>query len=140
VLRRGVARCRRRAGTIPLPGADGTNFHLTGIDSFWSGTPDLTTFDRAPADARHVVLVHEPDSFLKIKHPGIRLQISGHTHGGQVRLPLIGAVVLPKMGHHFAEGLFQRDGRYLYVNRGIGTLVPHIRLNCRPEITVLELS
>ena len=126
--------------TIPLPGADGANFWLTGIDSFWAGTPDFTTFQRAPADARHIVLVHEPDSFLVMNQPGIRLQISGHTHGGQVRLPLVGAIILPKWGHRFETGLHERDGRYLYVNRGIGTLVPHIRVNCRPEITVLELT
>jgi predicted MPP superfamily phosphohydrolase len=129
-----------RNETIPLPGAEHTNFWLTGIDSFWSGTPDLSTFQRAPADARHIVLVHEPDSFAKLSHPGIRLQISGHTHGGQVRLPFVGAVVLPKWGHDFQTGLYEQDGRYLYVNRGIGTLVPHIRVNCRPEITVFELT
>lgn len=124
--------------TIPLPGVE--NFQLTGIDSFWSGRPDLSTFTRAPENARHIVLVHEPDSFLKMKDPRIALQISGHTHGGQVRLPLYGALVLPELGHHFETGLYERNGRYLYVNRGIGTLEPHIRLNCRPEITVLDLS
>ena len=124
--------------TIPLPGTE--KFQLTGIDSFWSGNPDLGTFARAPIDARHIVLVHEPDSFLEMNDPRIKLQISGHTHGGQVRLPLYGALVLPKMGRHFETGLFERDGRQLYVNRGIGTLTPHVRINCRPEITVFELT
>jgi len=126
--------------TIPLPGAYGSRFWLTGIDSFWSGKPDLSTFSRAPDDARHIVLVHEPDSFLTLTDPRIKLQISGHTHGGQVRMPLYGALVLPKMGHYFETGLFEKDGRHLYVNRGIGTLVPHVRLNCRPEINVFELT
>jgi predicted MPP superfamily phosphohydrolase len=122
-----------------LPGEK--NVYLTGIDSFWAGTPDLGIFDRAPSDARHIVLVHEPDSFGMLKDPRICLQLSGHTHGGQVRLPLYGALVLPVFGHDYPEGLFVRDdGRMLYVNRGIGTLRPHIRINCRPEITMLELT
>ena len=108
--------------TIPLPGAD--HFYLTGIDSFWSGSPDLATFSRAPDDVHHIVLVHEPDSFLQLNDSRIKLQISGHTHGGQVRLPLYGALVLPMMGKNFETGLFERDGRHLYVNRGIGTLLP----------------
>jgi predicted MPP superfamily phosphohydrolase len=124
--------------TIPLPGDD--TFYLTGIDSFWSGKPDLTIFSRTPDTSRHLVVVHEPDSFTELTDPRIKLQISGHTHGGQVRLPLYGALVLPHMGKEFETGLFEREGRKLYVNRGIGTLVPHIRINCRPEITVFELS
>ena len=127
-----------RNETIPLPGCE--TFYLTGIDSFWSGTPDLTTFSRAPEHVSHIVLVHEPDSFLQLNDPRIKLQISGHTHGGQVRLPLYGAIILPQYGKTFETGLFERNGRHLYVNRGLGTLLPYVRMNCRPEITVFELS
>jgi predicted MPP superfamily phosphohydrolase len=121
-----------------IPGE--TNVYLTGIDSFWSGKPDLGIFDRGPADAHHIVLVHEPDSFDTLNDPRIRLQISGHTHGGQVRVPLFGAPILPSYGHYYSEGLFVRGERTLYVNRGIGTLKPHVRINCRPEVTVFELT
>jgi predicted MPP superfamily phosphohydrolase len=124
--------------TLPLPGFDG--FYLTGLDSYWAGTPDPSILARTPSDSRHIVLVHEPDSFLTLTDPRIKIQLSGHTHGGQVRLPLMGAVVLPKFGHHFQTGLYRHDGRTLYVNRGIGTLAPHVRVNCKPEITVFELS
>jgi hypothetical protein len=124
--------------SIPLPDED--SFYLSGIDSFWSGKPDLTIFSRTPDDSRHIVLVHEPDSFAQLDDPRIKLQISGHTHGGQVRLPFIGALVLPKMGQNYDAGLFIQDGRNLYVNRGIGTLLPHVRFDCRPEITVFDLT
>ena len=124
--------------SIPLPGNE--NFYLSGVDSFWAGKPDLSIISRTSETSRHIVLVHEPDSFAQLVDPRIKLQISGHTHGGQVRLPLYGALVLPHMGKHFETGLFEQDGRKLYVNRGIGTLLPHVRLNCRPEITVFELS
>ena len=100
----------------------------------------MTLISRSPMTSRHIVLVHEPDSFAQLVDPRIKLQISGHTHGGQVRLPLFGALVLPHMGKHYEAGLYERDGRKLYVNRGIGTLVPNLRINCRPEITVFELS
>jgi predicted MPP superfamily phosphohydrolase len=124
--------------SLALPDED--SVYLTGLDSFWSGKPDLTIFSRALAHSRHILLVHEPDSFTQLDDPRIRLQISGHTHGGQIRVPLYGALVLPKMGQDYDAGLFTRDGRKLYVNRGIGTLTPHVRFNCRPEITVFDLT
>ena len=85
-----------RNSTIPLPGGDGV--YLTGLDSYSAGRPNPAIMGRTPAPARHIVLAHEPDSFAKLTDPRIRLQISGHTHGGQVRLPLIGALVLPVVG------------------------------------------
>jgi len=123
---------------VALPGED--DVYLSGLDSFWSGTPDPSILSATPEQSRHILLVHEPDTFLQLTNPRVKLQISGHTHGGQVRLPLYGAVVLPQLGHNFETGLYRQDGRTLYVNRGIGTLAPHIRLNCRPEVTVFELS
>ena len=122
---------------VPLPSQE--NFYLTGLDSFW-GSPDLGIFSRTPQHSRHILLAHEPDPFLKLNDPRIALQISGHTHGGQIRIPFYGAWHLPIRGKKFDQGLFAKDGRYLYVNRGIGTLKPHVRFDCRPEITVFELS
>jgi uncharacterized protein len=123
---------------VALPGEDGV--YLSGLDSFWAGTPDPSILSATPENSRHLLLVHEPDSFLQVTDSRVKLQISGHTHGGQVRLPLYGAVVLPRFGRNFETGLYTQDTRSLYVNRGIGTLYPHIRLNCRPEVTVLELT
>jgi hypothetical protein len=127
-----------RNASIALPGED--EVYLTGLDSFSAGFPNPSILDRTPAQSRHIVLAHEPDSFRDLTDPRIRLQISGHTHGGQVRLPLFGALVLPSWGHDFQQGLYTRDGRLLYVNRGIGTMGVHLRINCRPEITVFELT
>jgi len=123
---------------ITLPDEDAV--YLTGLDSFWAGQPDLMIFSRTPDNSRHILFVHEPDPYSELIDPRIKIQISGHTHGGQIRLPLYGAVILPNLGRNFETGLYTRDGRTLYVNRGIGTLVPHLRLNCRPEITVFELT
>jgi len=123
---------------VALPDEDAV--YISGLDSFWAGYPDPTVLAKTPEHSRHILLVHEPDSFLQVDDSRVKLQISGHTHGGQVRLPLIGAMVLPKFGRNFETGLYTEDKRTLYVNRGIGTLRPHIRLNCRPEVTVFDVT
>lgn len=121
-----------------LPGESGV--FLSGLQSFWAGRPRPEVIAQTPPDSRHIVLVHEPDPFTQLDDPRIRLQISGHTHGGQVRIPFVGAVIQPEWGKKFNAGLFAREDRFLYVNRGLGTLTPHIRFNCRPEVTLFELS
>jgi hypothetical protein len=68
------------------------------------------------------------------------LQLSGHTHGGQVVLPLVGPPVLPQLGHKFPSGLYRVNGMYQYTNRGLGTASPHVRFNCRPELTIFTLQ
>jgi len=113
---------------------------LTGIDSYWAGKPDFTVFSRTPKNSRHIVLFHEPDPFTLLTDLRIKLQISGHTHGGQVRVPFFGALRLPMWGRHYDAGLFTLNGRSLYVNRGIGTLAPHVRFDCRPELTLFKLT
>ena len=124
--------------SFPLPTQEA--WYLTGLDSFWAGNPNLSIFSRTSKDSRHIVAAHEPDSFPLLSDPRIKLQVSGHTHGGQVRIPTIGALVLPKWGKNYQKGLFDQRESYLYVNRGVGTLFPHIRCNCRPEVTVFELT
>ncbi len=124
--------------SVPIPNED--HVYLTGLDSFFYGQPDRHIFARTPADARHITLVHEPDAFAQLPDPRLSLQISGHTHGGQIRAPYVGALLLPKWGRLYQQGLYGSDDRWLYVNRGIGTLKPHVRYHCRPEITVFEIA
>ena len=69
----------------------------------------------------------------------VSLMLSGHTHGGQVRLPFIGALDLPVGGRKYIEGLFRLDSMQLYVNRGIGTVGVPFRFDCPPEITSITL-
>jgi len=65
----------------------------------------------------------------------IDLMLSGHTHGGQVRLPFLGPLILPSMGKKYVEGLFHFDHLQLYVNRGVGTVGLPFRFNCPSELT-----
>ena len=94
-------------------------------------------------DAPVVFLCHEPDFVdTVVKHPRfplIDLMLSGHTHGGQVRLPIVGPLILPPMGKKYVEGLFHFGHLQLYVNRGLGTVGLPFRLNCPAEITDITL-
>jgi predicted MPP superfamily phosphohydrolase len=132
----GITVLRNRS--VPLPGSPG--WFLTGLESFWGGWPTTRPIDSTPTHTRHIVLVHEPDPFDELTDPRIALQLSGHTHGGQVRVPFAGPIHLPSWGKKYDTGLFERDGRRLYVTRGIGTVGKHYRINCRPEITLLRLT
>jgi predicted MPP superfamily phosphohydrolase len=127
-----------RNQSVPLPDRDG--WYLTGLESHWTGRPDTQSIKNTSSTARHIVLAHEPDSFDVLTDSRIALQLSGHTHGGQIRVPFHGAIQLPSWGKKYQCGLFESGGRRLYVNRGIGTVGRHFRLNCRPEITELRLT
>ena len=132
----GVDVLRNRSVALP----DNPGFRLTGIESFWGGAPDTAPLSDAPPDSRHILLVHEPDPFDRLTDSRIALQLSGHTHGGQVRIPALGAISLPRLGRRYQAGLYDNGGRRLYVNRGLGTVKHHVRLNCRPEITLFTLT
>ncbi len=122
---------------VALPGFD--DCFVSGLESYWAGEPDAGVLRSTPEGSRHILVVHEPDPFDEITDPRVRLQVSGHTHGGQVRLPLVGALRLPRWGKRYDAGLFVDGGRHLYVTRGLGSLRPHVRFFCRPEIVVFEL-
>jgi predicted MPP superfamily phosphohydrolase len=96
------------------------------------------------------LMAHEPDFFDVVLHETapISLQLSGHSHGGQIRFPMLHpddaglrtyAPVLPRYGRRYPIGLRQLDGRYVYTNRGLGSWPLPLRFNCRPELTVITL-
>jgi predicted MPP superfamily phosphohydrolase len=89
-------------------------------------------------------MAHAPDyADQVVVHPRghlVDLMFSGHSHGGQIRIPFLGPIILPPMGKKYVEGLFRFDRMQLYVNRGIGAVGVPFRLNCPPEITVFTLK
>ena len=96
--------------------------------------------DALPDDEARILLVHNPDVNEVLTARRVDLALSGHTHGGQVRLPLVGAPLLPSCyGAKYAGGLAYAPRWPVYVNRGLGTVSPPVRLNCRPEVTLLTL-
>ena len=86
-----------------------------------------------------VVMAHEPDVLPQIASYGVDLMLSGHTHGGQIRFPMVPPMFLPQFGRIYVEGMFRLGNTHLYVNRGIGAVLVPVRLNCRPEITEFTL-
>jgi predicted MPP superfamily phosphohydrolase len=119
----------------------GANLYLAGVDDIWAQRQNLSAaLEGIPPDSAVILLAHEPDYADEVAASGqVGLQLSGHTHGGQVRIPGWGAPVLPWLGQKYDAGLFQVGGMALYVNRGLGMAVPYVRFNCRPEITHITL-
>jgi predicted MPP superfamily phosphohydrolase len=119
---------------------NGDALWMLGLDDLIRHRGNLKrTLDGVPNEACKVLLVHEPDFADWSAHTKIDLQLSGHTHGGQVRFPLFGALILPTLGHKYSMGLYWVRDMWVYTNRGLGVTRPPIRFNCRPEITLFTL-
>ena len=116
--------------------------HLAGVDDYWERQDRLDeVLAQLAGNACAILLAHEPD-YADISGPTGRfdLQISGHSHGGQVRLPIINRpITVPRYSTHYPVGQYQVGSMIQYTNRGVGTIAPAVRFNCRPEITVFTL-
>ena len=115
---------------------------IAGLDDGWSGSPDLrTALEGIPPQVPVLLMMHEPDLADGLSLDGrVSLQLSGHSHGGQVRLPGRGALILPYLGRKYDAGLYRVRGMWLYTSRGIGVVAPPVRFNCRPEVTQITLT
>jgi predicted MPP superfamily phosphohydrolase len=119
---------------------DGARIWLAGVNDVLSGTADLSkTLGRVPAGEAVVLLAHEPDFADKASRFLIDLQLSGHSHGGQVRVPLLPPLYLPRLGKKYVWGTYHVGPLTLYTSAGLGTIGIPVRLNCPPEITLLTL-
>lgn len=115
--------------------------HVAGVDDFLQRRARLDLVLRElPPDGAAILLAHEPD-FADVSVPTGRfdLQVSGHSHGGQARLPFLGPVVRPLYSRRYPDGLYDLDGTLLYTNRGLGTIRLDLRYNSPPEVTVFTL-
>jgi predicted MPP superfamily phosphohydrolase len=113
---------------------------LVGIDDAYLGRPDLgTALREVPANDTTILLAHEPDYAQEASLLPVDLQLSGHSHGGQIWIPGLGAPWLPPMARKYPRGLYRVGNLTLYTNIGIGTIHLPVRLNCPPEITLIRL-
>jgi len=115
--------------------------YLAGLDDGLLGQPNIeVAMANLSSNVPSILLMHEPDYIDTYagNYP-VSLQLSGHTHGGQIRFPGIGATVLPPLGRRYEQGLYKVQETWLYVNRGLGSTLIPMRWNCRPEITELTL-
>jgi len=134
----GVRYLQNEAAKTTIRGSDvwvvGVNRHGPDVAKAFSGVPP---------GAFTILLQHSPDVVLLLEDRKPDLVLAGHTHGGQVCLPGIGALLtLTKLPRRFASGLFREFGTTLYVCRGIGLegrFAPQVRLFCRPEVALFEL-
>lgn len=116
------------------------SFWIVGIDDILLGKDrPAEAFANVPADALSIALWHEADHAERLEPFGPLLMLSGHTHGGQVRLPFLGALATPKLGKRFVSGRFEIGNMTLFVSNGIGMYRPPVRFNCPPEVVLVRL-
>ena len=142
-----VRRCIREGGVEELINGvrtlrrDEAALHVAGIDDVMEGNSRLDLVLRElPEDGAAILLAHEPD-FADVSAATRRfdLQLSGHSHGGQVAVPFLRRLVLPPFSQRYTRGLYDVRGMIQYTNRGLGFVHARLRFLCRPEITVITL-
>jgi len=121
---------------------DGRNLHLCGVDDIWEGEVQLDeVIAQLADDSSAILLAHEPDyADASAATQRFDLQISGHSHGGQVVIPFYGPPILPHLGQKYPSGLYRVGNMFQYTNRGVGMHQLAIRFNCPPEITIFVLE
>ncbi len=130
VLRNEAVRVEIQGGALWIAGIDEVT-HFNHAAS--------TAFLQIPPGAAVLALWHEPDFAEQPAELGAFAQLSGHTHGGQIRFPFVGPLVLPRFGRRFIMGLYRVGSMQLYVSRGAGVYRPPVRLRCPPEVTLVTL-
>ncbi len=115
-------------------------FFVIGLADVMTGNVDLQgSLAQVPAGAVQLVLSHGPDVFSNMDER-VALTLAGHTHGGQVRLPFLGRLVVPSSyGQRYAAGHVVEQGRHLFVTTGVGTSIIPVRFGVPPELVLLEL-
>lgn len=121
----------------------GEHLTIVGIDDLWSRRAEPgRAFSGMKPDDCSIVLAHNPDTapYARLFAPGVML--SGHTHGGVVRIPYYGSLIrsIVKIGQQYSAGLNRYHEFYIYTNRGLGTFWLRIRINCRPEVSRFTLT
>jgi uncharacterized protein len=126
---------------VHLIDRQGSSLNIAGVDDVWMKRANLpATIAQLPPTGTNILLAHEPDFGDTAAATNLfRLQLSGHSHGGQIVLPFVPRVT-PTWGKKYINGLYQLGSMQLYVSPGVGTTgPPKARFNCRPEISVIVL-
>ncbi len=122
---------------------NGARMWLCGIGDLWTDRQDLgAALAGIPADEVRILMSHNPDYAEEIKGVQIDLVLSGHTHGGQVHIPLLGPPISPSRypRKYAAGGLVRSGSMQVFVTRGVGTIFPPVRINCPGEFNLLRLK
>lgn len=123
---------------------NGKVLNIIGLDdAIWGNVDIPRAMKGISSEDYNIVLCHEPDIADQVAAYPVDLQLSGHSHGGQIRVPFVGAVVTPPKAHKYVKGMYEIEGNprmQLYVNVGIGTSQKRFRFACLPELTVITLN
>ena len=116
--------------------------NIAGVDDVWVGKDRLDlVLQQLPAQGAAILLAHEPDfADTSALTNRFDLQLSGHSHAGQIRLPFLSPPFLPSLGEKYYAGLYKVGKMLQYTNRGVGMTKLHLRFGSRPEITVFRLG
>ncbi|AFY58305.1 putative phosphohydrolase [Rivularia sp. PCC 7116] len=116
--------------------------NIAGVDDVWVGKDRLDlVLQQLPSEGAAILLAHEPDfADTSALTNRFDLQLSGHSHAGQINLPFLSPPFLPGLGQKYYAGLYKIGTMFEYTNRGIGTTKLHLRFGSRPEITVFRLG
>jgi predicted MPP superfamily phosphohydrolase len=136
-----------RAANIKVLNNEGFRFHarnasfwLAGVDEYMVGQTDLRSALRGSfPDEMKMLLAHNPKILYRAARADVDLMLSGHTHGGQVKIRDDEKRILPRR-RKFASGLYRRRETQVYITRGIGTVVLPVRYGCPPEISLIQLQ
>ena len=113
---------------------------IAGVDDVGERKSDLTlALSNVAERETTLLLAHEPDYADFVAKFPVDLQLSGHSHGGQVRIPGVGPIILPKLARKYHTGLFRIRDLQLYTSSGIGVISPPVRFNCPPEVSLITL-
>ncbi|CAM3760842.1 metallophosphoesterase [Mesobacillus thioparans] len=119
---------------------DGSSIWISGIDDAMLGKPDVAeAMSTIPEDSYTILLSHAPDKADEAAQYAIQLQLSGHSHGGQIQIPFYGPLVTPPFAEKYVEGFYDAGANKelrLYVNRGLGTTRLPFRFLSQPELTL----
>ena len=135
----GIQELRNRG--VWLRRGDG-RLRLGGVGDLWEDAQDIeTALGDCRADEGAIVLSHDPDFAEQLNSARVDLLLSGHTHGGQVHVPILGPPIVPSdYGRKYASGLVHGPRCLVFVTNGVGTVGPPVRFACRPEVSILELT
>lgn len=120
---------------------NGADIWLGGAGDYYEDRLGIdAAFENVPNDQCKILLTHNPDAIDQYFRTKINLAIAGHTHGGQVRIPFIGAPVLPVHNKKYSSGYIKSSKTNIFISRGVGWAILPVRLNCPPEVAVLHLQ
>lgn len=133
----GIELLRNKTATTSVAGRD---LNLVGLGDFWAKDLNVPQALARQREAETILLSHNPDTKEHLGDLNWRLMLSGHTHGGQLRVPYLGATPFaPVRDKRFVAGLHRWNERWVHITKGIGS-VYGLRINCPPEVSFLTLT